>query len=240
MKHLDKKTIETRIKESLNQIEPKNLDSYLWNNGFQSEMGSLSTNYLIERGYFTNEVVEYCNENYFHDTFLDFYLEWYSFESYRLMEDNEEIKSIEDEEERLEVSHEWTDFDGFVYNGFLNLIYYLTGEVITDINYERTDSFEKKLKQSGFYTSFNEYDYDDYLESYTPSTLTISGYIDCHPVVEFDCEIKMLDSTFTIYTYEENSVDEYSENIIEFESFDDFHSQLLKLKFKSEELSQSS
>lgn len=136
MKNIETKLldqIKNEIKKRLWENDPKNLDKFLWDNHFVFSQGPYSTEYLIKKEYFTEFTVQLVDDNYLSEGLLDFYHDWVGETQLYLMENDEEIKSIEDEEERYEISFEWVDPDGFTYLGFLNYIYELTDEVVNDI-----------------------------------------------------------------------------------------------------------
>ncbi|MGM1056312.1 MAG: hypothetical protein ACQEWG_10555 [Bacteroidota bacterium] len=212
------------VKEKLYEDKPKDLEKILWENDFVFSQGFFSEQHHINYGDFTDGVVDYFNNNISDDEFHDFYYEWSSHEQKQLIETDEELQSIEDEEDRQEVCQEWVDMDGFTFGGFQNYIYYLINEVTEEFTEERIEKHLEILEDNSFESSWEWV--KDYTGGKTNSSIELLGSKYCeysYDKIEFYISTNFQNEKFEINPF---GNDEDSPKF----SFDNFKEFFLKLK----------
>jgi len=241
--------LKEEVKKKLWEREPSELIDILWSGWepFNFSQGPYSTQYHIENGKFTQQVVDLFETNHLLDDFQDYYYDWFSYTQNELMENDEEIKSIQDEEERCEVSFESVDSDGFTYNGFINYLYYLTQEVVDEFMEKEITKFSEILTKNGIKNDW-EWRTDDYGRILDSRILEIKDELiwedeEVDDFVEYIVEMDLSNQNFEIYHSEDWCISSDTKTYnYEFKSFDEFLQKLIELKEgldkKSEELSE--
>jgi hypothetical protein len=208
--------VKEKVKIRLYDEEPKELENTLCG-GFVGNYGPKSTKYLIENGYFNEDISNFCENNSFSDEFYDYYLDWVTETSKYLRENDEDISSIEDEEERYEVSYDWVDSDGFVFIGFQNYLISLTYDVITELFEEEIENYYGILEELGFGC---DYYWED--SSYV-TTMVLTGnkyWSGINEEIEVFIQIDLEKNMFEISSINEELV---------FGKFDDLLTELKKM-----------
>jgi hypothetical protein len=229
--------LRTRVNEKLWEREPSELIDILWNpwNRFNTTQGPWGTKYLVEDGRFTQQVVDLFQTNNLLEEFQDYYYDWFSYTQHELMENEEEIKSIQDEEERYEVSFESVDSDGFTYNGFINYLIYLTQEVVDELMEVEITKYSEILIKNGVENEW-EWRTDDYGRILDSRILEIKGELEWEDeevddFVEYIVEMDLSNQNFEIFHSEDWCISSDTKTYnYQFKSFDEFIQKLIDLK----------
>lgn len=227
--------LRTRVNEKLWEREPSELIDILWYrwNRFNFEQGPYSTQYHIEDGKFTQQVVDLFETNNLLDDLQDYYFDWFSYTQNELMENDEEIKSIQDEEQRYEVSFESVDSDGFTYNGFINYLIYLTQEVVDELMEEEINKYSEVLTQNGIDNEWEwrTNDYGMILDSRILEIKYELEWEEADDFIEYIVELDLSNQNFEIYHSEDWCISSDTKTYeYKFQSFEEFLQKLKELK----------
>jgi len=149
------------------------------------------------------------------------------------LENNDEIKRIEDEEERYEVSFESVDSDGFTHNGFINYLIYLTQEVVDELMEEKITEYSEILTQNGIENDWEwrTGDYGRILDSRVLEIKDELGWEEVDDFVEYIVEMDISNQRFEIFHSEDWCISSDTKTIVsQFKTFDEFLKKLKELK----------
>jgi len=223
--------IKKEVNEKLWENEPNELVGILWNNfnKFNGSYGHFSKQHHYGEGDFREEIVEYFDENQLLEEFQDYYFEWFSHTQHELMKENEEIKSIKDEEERYETSYEWVDSDGFTFGGFQNYMYFLTNQVIDELMEEEIENYSKMLVENGFDGNWN-WNTNGYVNGSSIELFNQYEWTDINDVIEYNIYLEFNEKEFTITHINDWYDSSNGSNEYIFNNFNEFVSKLNGLK----------